>query len=131
VSASADTAARAPSRHTQSTSFFWRQLILAVVAGAVVLVALVVVAVAVDNGREAADAALRPAADGTVRPGSVSDSFRVAIWAVVVALVAVAALLTVLLGHMIRVARFAVLARPGPRDEAAGVAAQEDDSSWP
>ena len=114
-------------RRTQSTSFFWRQLILAVVAGAVVMVALVVVAVAVDNGREAAHAALHPGADGTVRPGSISDSFRVATWAVVVALVAVAALLTVLVGHMIRVARFAVLARPGPRDEVAGVAAQEGD----
>ena len=125
MSAPAEAAARA--RQTQSTSFFWRQLILAVVAGAVGLVALVVVAVAIDNGREAAHAALRPAADGTVRPGSLSGSFRVATWAVVVALVAVAALLTVLVGHMVRVARFAVLARPGPRDEAAGVAAQEDD----
>ena len=98
----------------QAESFFRRQLLLAAVAGAVVLAAVVVVGVVIDNGRGAAHAALRPAADGSgVRAVSpLAESSRSTLWAAGVALVAVAAVLTVLLGHMVRIARFAVLARP-------------------
>ena len=101
-------------RDREAASFVRRQLVLALVAGAVVLAALVAVAVVMNRGSGAAHAALRPAADGSgVTPVSpLGESFRSATLAVVVALVAVAAVLAVLVDHMVRVARFAVLARP-------------------
>ena len=110
--------------------FLRRQLVLAAVAGAVVLVAVVGVVVVIDQARGAASAALRPAADGSgVTPVSpVAETSRAATWVVGAAVVAVAAVLTVLLDHAYRVARFAVLARPGRpfTDEAAVDAARED-----
>ena len=121
----------AAARAEKTASFLRRQLVLAVVAGAVVLAALVAVAVFMDRGRDAAHAALRPATDGSgvTAVSPLGESFRSATWAVVVALVAVAAILTVLVDHVVRVARFTALARPGgrsPRDDAAAAAAQED-----
>ncbi len=101
-------------RDREAASFFRRQLVLSLVAGGVVLAALVAVAVVMNRGSGAAHAALRPAPDGSgVTPVSpLGESFRSATLAVVVALVAVAAVLAVLVDHMVRVARFAVLARP-------------------
>ena len=110
--------------------FLRRQLVLAGVAGAVVLVAVVGVVVVIDQGPGAASAALRPAADGSgvTAVSPVAETSRAATWAVGAALVAVAAVLTLLLDHAFRVARFAVLARPGRpfADEAAIDAARED-----
>lgn len=120
----------APAPAGEAASFFRRQLVLAAVAGVVVLVALVGVVTVVDQGREAAHAALRPAPDGSgVRPVSpLDESLRSATWAVVLALVAVAVVLTMAVEHMLRVARFAVLSRPagGNRADAAVEAEQED-----
>ena len=119
-----------PARATIAASFFRRQLVLAAVAGAVVLAAVAAVGMVMDQGRGAAHAALRPAADGSgVRAVSpLAESSRSAVWAVGLALIAVAAVLTVLVDHVLRVARFAVLARPDRhthRDPAPG-AAMED-----
>ena len=107
--------------------FLRRQLVMAGVAAVVVLVAVAVAVVAMDQGRDAAHAALRPAADGSgvIAVSPLAESSRTATWLVVVALVAVAGVLTLLLDHAFRVARFAVLARP-VHDDAAAEAAQED-----
>lgn len=112
--------------------FLRRQLVLAGMAGAVVLAAVVGVGVAVEQGRGATSAALRPAADGSgiiVAVSPVVESSRAAVWAAMAALLAVAAVLTLLLDHAFRVARFAVLARPGRPplgDEATADVARED-----
>ena len=111
--------------------FLRRQLVLAGVAAAVVLAAVLGVGVAVEHGRGAASAALRPAADGSgvIAVSPVVESSRAAMWAAMAALVAVAAVLTLLLDHAFRVARFAVLARPGRPpfgDEATADVARED-----
>lgn len=120
---------------TVSAAFLRRQLVLAGVAGAVVLVAVAGAGFAIGQGRDAAAAALRPAADGTgvIAVSPAAESTRAATWVVGAALVAVAAVLTVSLDHAYRVARFAVLARPGrPNPEAvAGEAAQEEPRAWP
>ena len=115
--------------------WFRRQLVLAGVAGGVVLVAVAGAGFAIDQGRDAAAAALRPSADGrgvtAVSPAA--EWSRTATWVVGVAVVAVAAVLTLLLDHAFRVARFLVLARPGRPDpeDAAAEAAQEEHRAWP
>ena len=117
-----------PAPDPVAASFLRRQLVLAAVAGAVVLLAVVVVAVVIDDGRGAAHATLRPAADGSgVRAVSpLAEASRSTLWAAGIALLAVAAVLTVLIGHMVRVARFAVLARPAPLANPPEEAPQED-----
>ena len=118
-----------------AAGFLRRQLVLAGLAGAVVLAAVLGAGIALDQGRDASVAALRPAADGrgVVAVSPAAESWRTAMWVVVVALVAVAAVLTLLLDHAFRVARFAVLARSGrahPGPDAAE-AAQEEPRAWP
>ena len=112
-----------------------RQLVLAAVAGVVVLVAIVGAGFAIDQGRDAAAAALRPTADGrgVIAVSPAAESTRAATWVVAVAVVVVAGVLTLLLDHAFRVARFAVLARPGRAypEEAAAEAAQEEPRAWP
>ena len=127
---SADEATTAQAQARVSASFFRRQLVLAATAGAVVLGCVVVVAEVVDRAGAAAHVVLRPAADGSgIRAVSpVAESYRSTLWAAGLALVAVAVVLTLLLDHMFRVARFSVLSRPSgrPRRDAAPEAAQED-----
>lgn len=102
--------------------FLRRQLVLAVVAGAVVLVAVAVVAAAVAGGTEqVAHAALRPAPDGsgvtTVSP--LARGSHTAVWVAGAALLAVAAVLAVALDQLWRVARFALGGGAGdPREDA-------------
>ncbi|HVM03801.1 MAG TPA: hypothetical protein VM242_01395 [Acidimicrobiales bacterium] len=115
--------------------WFRRQLVMAGVAAVVVLLAVAGAGFAIDRGRDAAAAALRPTADGrgVIAVSPAAESTRAATWVVAVAVVAVAAVLTVLLDHTFRVARFAVLARPGRAypEEAAAEAAQEEPRAWP
>lgn len=99
---------------TAATSFLRRQLALAVVAGVVVLVAVVVVGAVMAGGSGDAHAALRPAADGSVVTVSpLAQSTRSAVWVAVAALVAIAAVLALAMVHAWRVARFTVLSRSG------------------
>jgi len=85
-----------------------RQLIMAVVAGAVVLVAVVMVAWAIPDG-DAGSAVMRVAPDGSrVITPSAAESPRWAMWVTVAALVAVAGVLVMLLHHTVRVARSAL-----------------------
>ena len=85
-----------------------RQLVMAVVAAAVVLVAVAVVTWAVPDGGTG-QAVLRVAPDGSheiaAAPGG---SSRGATWVAVAALVAVAGVLGVLVHHTVRVARSAL-----------------------
>ena len=115
--------------------WFRRQLVLAGVAAVVVLVAVAGAGFAIGQGRDAAAAALRPTADGrgVIAVSPAAEATRAATWVVAAAIVAVAAVLTVLLDHTFRVARFAVLARPGRTfpEEPAAEAAQEEPRAWP
>ena len=91
-----------------------RQLVMAVVAAGVVLVAVLMVAWAVPDG-DTSHAVLRMAPDGSrvVAASPVAESSRLATWVAGVALVAVTGVLIVLLQHTVRVVR-STLSRPGP-----------------
>lgn len=118
-----------PARAGAADSFLRRQLLLAGVAAGVVLLAVVVVGAVMADGRGASHAALRPSADGSrvIAVSPLAESSRVALWVAAVALVAVAAVLTLLVDHVYRVARFAVLSRAGrTRPDDAALVGQED-----
>jgi hypothetical protein len=107
----------AASQQRVADSFFRRQLLLAAVAAAVVVGGLAAVAVAMARGGANPHASLRPTPGGPVEVVSpLTESFRSATWAALVALVGVAVLLVVLVGHMVRVARFALAEPTDERD---------------
>ncbi|HEX2063347.1 MAG TPA: hypothetical protein VHE80_02885 [Acidimicrobiales bacterium] len=89
-------------------SFFRRQLVLAAVAGAVVLVGLLAVTALLGAGESDAHAVLRPGSEmGRVEPASpMAESTRAATWAAAVVLVAVLAVLALVVVHVVGVARF-------------------------
>lgn len=115
--------------------WFRRQLVVTGVAGTVVLLAVAGAGLAIDQGSDAAAASLRPAADGrgVTAMSPAAEWSRTATWVVGIAVVAVAGVLTLLLDHAYRVARFTVLVRPGRArpEEAAAEAAQEEPRAWP
>lgn len=86
-----------------------RQLVMAVVAAAVVLVAVLMVAWVVPDG-DAGRAVLRVAPDGSrvVTTSTVAESSRWATWVALAALAAVVGVLVMLLHHTVRVARSAL-----------------------
>ena len=92
-------------RRRKSEALYRRQLVLAGVAGAVVLAALLLVAWVVAQG-PTGPAVVRVAGDGTRVAVPASGSSSLHLWAVVAALGAVGGLLLVLVVHMVRVARF-------------------------
>lgn len=86
-------------------SLIRRQLVMAVVAAAVVLVAVLMVAWAVPAG----NAVIRVAPDGSrVVTTSPAESSRWAMWVAVAALAAVVGVLFMLLQHTVRIARSAL-----------------------
>ena len=101
-------------------SFFRRQLVLAAVAGVVVLVGLLAVTALLGAGDPQAHAVLRPGSGaGRVEPASpMAESSRAATWAAGAALVAVLALLAVVVAHVVGVARFTMpRSRRAPRSK--------------
>ncbi len=84
-----------------------RQLVMAVVAAAVVLAAVLMVAWAVPDG-DASRAVLRVTPDGSrVVTTAPAEASRWAMWVAVAALAAVVGVLVMLLHHTVRVARSA------------------------
>jgi len=101
-------------RRSMATRFYRRQLVLAGLTAAVVLVASVVIVGAMSRGAQASrpNLVLRTAADGSVLavPSS-GDAPRGVVWAAGGALGAVSGLVIVLVGHTVKVARFAAQER--------------------
>jgi hypothetical protein len=95
----------APARPTVDT-LIRRQLVMALVAAAVVLLAVVMVAWATPDA-DSSHAVLRVAPDGSrvVTASPAAESSRWALWVTIAALVAVAAVLVALLHHTVRVVR--------------------------
>ncbi len=93
-----------------------RQLVMAVIAAAVVAVALLMVAWAVPDS-PAGRAVLRVAPDGSrVVTTAPAESSRWAMWVAVAALAAVVGVLLMLLHHTVRVARSALAGSTSSRE---------------